>query len=69
LMTLITKITGSNEMMSINDKPSLFLNSLFIALSECAFRTYFAKNEYNITLSWVDGKSVIPFLILSGSNY
>ena len=56
-------------MMSINDKPSLFFNSFFIALSECAFWTYFAKNEYNISFSWVNWKSVIPFLNLSGSIF
>ncbi len=51
LMTLITKTMLLGVMMSINDKPSLFFNSFFIALSECAFQTYFAKNQYNIFFS------------------
>jgi hypothetical protein len=55
------------EMMSINDNPSLFLNSLFIAPLECAFQTYLAKNMYNISMSSRDGQSVIPFFSLSGS--
>jgi hypothetical protein len=54
-ITLMTNAMSLREMMSINNNPLLFLNSLFIAPSECASQTYLAKNIYNISLSSGDG--------------